>query len=426
MSDDKNVPNYKEKGQLTEFFLALTKNESIGDIRKFVILMITIAFMCAVFYVASYDPKALTDKFYIYSVFGVLPVAIGIAIASKIFDGDVDIHKFYLYGGLLFLFIVSMYMFYRILDPSMIVKVSYLLRFVIALAFIVGLAILYRIFVRTIMSTRGWLGFCLKFLFLIPCLLIEFLEYVSDELKVAPKMVTFLFILEIIIILAYIYIPRFTKPSSDSIVLLNKPVFLSNVQTIGTANQLFMDANERDNPSKSLKMVRQDYSISMWFYVNQHPNTYAAYSKETNIFRYGYPNSKIGHPRVAYFNDRTDPNKSDKYIVYLNDDAKDVSGVLLEMPTQSWSQLVISYTDATVDLFVNGDLVKTAPMPSDARPVYNESDIIEVGEGNNTVTGGGLHGAICNVVYHKTPMTPFQVSGEYNLKRYNNPPINND
>jgi hypothetical protein len=252
------------------------------------------------------------------------------------------------------------------------------------------------------------------------------LENISNELKVAPKMVIFLFILEILIILAYIYIPRIAKLSSDSIVLLNKPTFLSKVQSIGTANQLFMDVNERDNPSKSLKMLRQNYSISMWFYVNQHPNTYAAYSKETNIFRYGYPNSKIGHPRVAYFNDRTDQNKADKFIVYLNDAAPSVSGVSLEIPTQSWNQLVISYNDAVMDLFVNGDLVKTAPMPSDARPVYNESDIIEVGEGNNTVTGGGLHGAICNVVYHKTPMTPFQVSGEYNLKRYNNPPINND
>lgn len=185
-----------------------------------------------------------------------------------------------------------------------------------------------------------------------------------------------------------------------------------------------MDVNERDNPSKSEKMIRHNYSISMWFYVNQHPNTYAAYSKETNIFRYGYPNSKVGHPRVSYFNDRTDPNKSDKYIVNLNDSATDVSGIMLEMPTQSWSQLVISYTDTSVELFVNGDLVKTVNLPSDARPVYNSSDIIEVGEGDNTVTGGGLHGAICNVVYHKTPMTPFQVAGEYNLKRYNNPPIN--
>jgi hypothetical protein len=44
---------------------------------------------------------------------------------------------------------------------------------------------------------------------------------------------------------------------------------------------------------------------------------------------------------------------------------------------------------------------------------------MEVGYGDNTVTGGGLHGAICNVVYHKTPLTAFQITGDYNLHRYN-------
>jgi hypothetical protein len=64
------------------------------------------------------------------------------------------------------------------------------------------------------------------------------------------------------------------------------------------------------------------------------------------------------------------------------------------------------------------------PKSASSLPVYNDGDIIEVGEGDNTVTNGGLHGAICNIVYHKIPLTPYQIAGMYNLNRYKNPPVN--
>lgn len=411
-----SAPATYNKGKLLNDLSKLTQGNTNEDLKKFFIGLVGVALTCAVFYVASNDPKALNDNFYLYCVFGILPTVVGIAIASRIFSGPIDINGFYFYAGVLFLFIVSMYLFYRTMNPSSVLYTSYVLNIFIVIAIIVGLAIIYRIFVRTILNTRGWLGFFLKFLFLIPCLLIELIETVFAELKVAPKMIVALFILEIVIILVYIYFPRITKRYSDSIILLERPEFLSKITLIGNANKLFMDVNERDNPEKSETMIRQNFAVSMWFYVNQHPKSHAAYSKETNIFRYGYPSSKIGHPKVTYYNDTTDTNKSDKYVVYINDGNE----VLLDIPTQSWNQLVISYNKSVVDIFLNGSLEKSVPLTD--RPNYDTGDVIEVGEGDNTVTRGGLHGAICNVVYHKHPVTPFQVAGDYNLNRYNNPP----
>lgn len=396
----------------------LSKINYTEDLKNFIIGLVGVTLTCAVFYVASSDPKALNDNFYLYCVFGILPAVVGIAIASRIFSGPIDINRFYFYAGVLFMFIISMYLFYRTLNPSSVLYTSYVLGILSVIAVIVGLAIIYRIFVRTIINTRGWFGFFLKFLFLIPCLLIELMETVFAELKVAPKMVVVLFILEILIILAYIYFPQVTKLYSNSIILLDRPVFLSKITSIGNANKLFMDVNERDNPEKSETMIRQNFAVSMWFYVNQHSKSHAAYSKETNIFRYGYPNSKIGHPKVTYYNDTADTNKSDKYVVYISDGNE----VLLDISTQSWNQLVISYNKSVVDVFLNGNLEKSVPLTD--RPIYDTGDVIEVGEGDNTVTRGGLHGAICNVVYHKQPVTPFQVAGDYNLNRYSNPPIN--
>jgi len=311
------------------------------------------------------------------------------------------------------------------MNPNSVLLVSYILGFIAFLGLLVGLAIIYRIFVRTIINTRGWLGFVLQFLFLLPCLIIDLLETIFAELKVAPKMIVVLFILEILIILAYIYMPRISNPSTDSIVLLNKPVFLTKVKAIGEAKQLFMDENDVENPNKAKNTIRQNYSISMWIYINQHSNTHAAYSKETNIFRYGYPNSNTGHPRVVYLIDTQDSNNMNNLIIYVNDESKDEAGISMQIQPQSWNQIVISYNKSMIDIFVNGNLDKSVPIPANARPVYNSGDIIEVGEGDNTIVRGGLHGAICNVVYHKSPMTSFQIAGDYNLNRYKNPPTYN-
>jgi hypothetical protein len=400
------------------------KGYSFDDLKMLGVGLAAVAITCVVFYYASSDPKSLTEKFYVYAVFGILPILIALAFAFRLFNTPIDETQFYLYIGIIFVMIVSIYLFYQVLYPTTITYFSYALWLISVLIFIVGLAIVYRIFVRTVINMRGWTGFFLKSLFLIPCLLIDLLETVFSELKSAPKMVVVLFILELLILLAYFYIPRVVSEfPSDSIVLLNKPEFLTRLKGVGKATSFVMDVNERDNPSKLLDTIRNNYSISMWIYVNQHPNNYAAYSKETPIFRYGYPNSEVGHPLVVYFNDTKDTNKSDKYIVYVSED---VSGVPLSIPSQSWNQLVISYTkDSTADIFVNGNLEKSVPLMYNFMPKYDIADIVEVGSGDNTVTGGGLHGAICNVVYHKTPLTAFQVAGDYNLYRYRNPPSNN-
>lgn len=418
-----NKDNPKSKNAIIGYFLEMINDpNSVGDLKKFAIGLVTLTITCAVFYTAYYDNEALTNKFYLYCVFGLFPIFIGILLVSKIFNEEMNINKLYFYGTMLFIMIVSINMFYRIMNPTSVSYVSYLINFVFAIMFIVGLAIVYRIFVRTIVNIRGWIGFFLRLLFLIPCLLIDVLESLFIELKSSSNMVIALFIIETIIILAYLYMPRFVKSANNSVVLLDKPVFLTRSQAIGRADQLFIGVNDKNNPGKDMELIRQNYSLSMWFYVNQHPSSNAAYSKETDIFRYGFPNSKYGHPRVSYFNNITDANKIDKFIVYPSETA---NGVMLNIPTQSWNQLVINYNGNSIDLFVNGNLEKTITLSSSELPKYNTGDIIEVGEGDNTDLGGGLHGAICNVVFHKTPLTAFKIAGEYNLNRYKNPPTYN-
>lgn len=410
---------------LSNFFGDLFKPESAAELRKYAMAFTGLVLTTSVIYISITDPKAQTDNFYLYTVFGVLPVIIGVMIISPLFSGPMDFKKMCLFGGILFMFIIAIYFFYRIMNPTSIGFVTNIMLALSALGLIVGLAIVYRIFVRSIINSKGWVGFFLKLLFLIPCLLTDTMETVFAELKSAPRMVVVLFVLEILIVLAYIYIPKLFKVnSSNSVVLLNKPLFLSKSSVIGKSSQFTMDVTDVNNPGKDPDAIRTQYSLSMWIYLNQHSNSYAAYAKETNIFRYGMVNGFTGNPKLSYFNDLSDKNASDKYWLYPTN-SEESDRVALDMPAQTWNQVVISYTGESVDAFLNGNLVKSSRITTDKLPKYTVSDVVEVGHGDNTVTNGGLHGAICNVVYYKRPLTAFEVAADYNLNRYNSPPINN-
>jgi hypothetical protein len=409
---------------LVEFFNELTSPESASELQKYMIAFGCVVVAAAIIYMSSADPTAQTSNFYIYSIFGVLPVIIGILIISPLFSGPLDRKKMYLFGSIFAVFLITMYLFYRIMNPTSIGVVTNLFSILGFLGMIVGLAIVYRVFVRSIIHSKGWFGFFMKVIFLIPCLLVDIMEYFVAELKNTSRMVFVLFILEILIILAYIYLPRLLKMSStNTIVLLNKPIFISKKTIIGRSEQFTMDKTDVNNPSKETGVIRKHYSISMWIYINQHPTSYAAYSKETNVFRYGMVDAETGNPRLSYHNDLSDSNKEDKYWLYPTN-ANDKIRMALDIPAQSWNHVVINYNELSVDVFLNGDLVKSQSLKTAELPVYGDMDVVEVGEGDNTVTNGGLHGAICNVVYYKRVLTAFEIAGEYNLNRYNNPPVN--
>jgi len=397
-------------------------------LKKYVIALVGLAIAGVVIYKASFDPKSKTGEFYSYLIIAVLPILIGVFLISPVFSKSLDANGLFFYGVLAVILTLSIYMFYRVLNPASVSLITYGLNFIGILALIVGLAIIYRIFVRYIINLRGWGGFVLKLLFYLPCLLIDLLEILFVELKNSPKMVVVLFVLEIFVILAYLYLPKLFRLSipSNMKVLLNKPVFLTQSTTIAVAQDLVLPPKDINNPGHEDDRFRHNFAVSMWVYVNQQPPSYAAYSKETDIFRYGIRSgSNTGHPRVAYFND-VDGGKPDQCIVYVSNVA-DSNGkypsMSVQIIAQAWNHLVINYTESSVDLFLNGNLVQSAELDSKSYPSFDIADVIQVGWGDNTETNGGLMGAICNVKYHNRSLMPIEVAGEYNFKRYNNPPI---
>ena len=91
---------------------------------------------------------------------------------------------------------------------------------------------------------------------------------------------------------------------------------------------------------------------------------------------------------------------------------------MLDIEKQKWNNLVFNYNSTSVDIFINGHLEKTVDI-SKEMPIYSSIDNIIIGENK------GLYGALCNVVYHKTPLSELMIINSYNLFMNKNPPTNN-
>jgi len=251
--------------------------------------------------------------------------------------------------------------------------------------------------------------------------------------------------------------------SYDGLKLLNKPVYLTKEYTIGNFNQLHQKRNEdadkdlvnidqmySDNENKKIKKneeendyipkntylatlhkklnnipwiklnldvhpqytdtkqrrFRYKYGLSGWFYLNpQPPNTRSAYTKYTNILKYGNKvkveyNGKLGSLRVLG-EKASESNKTDKknkmVVIY------ETTSVLY----QKWNNIVINYDNGYIDVFLNGILVGAI---SGVAP-YMSFDNIIVGEIK------GLQGAICNVTYYDKPLTKSAITLTYKTLR---------
>ena len=157
----------------------------------------------------------------------------------------------------------------------------------------------------------------------------------------------------------------------------------------------------------NVKRFRYSYSLSGWFYLNPQPtNTRSAYTKYTNILKYGNKvmveyNGKLGSLRVsgevASSENDTDDKKNKIVEIY------ETKNVLY----QKWNNIVINYDNGYIDVFLNGDLVGSI---SGVAP-YMKFDNIIVGENK------GLQGAICNVNYFDKPLLKSTIILNYKTMR---------
>lgn len=397
------------------------------DLIIYGILYLFIFFIGVILYFAAFDNEALSNRSYMYTLTAIIPLIILFCFIIPIGSQSSQIYKMFILAivGILFTAIVYSY---SSLNKQTFTFISYAMNFLLFFIILIGLAIFFYIFGNYFKSLNNFSGFIVYFIFYIPCLIIDFFKYISKESGMTSLPVYALFIIEVLLILTYLYskeiINYFITKTTKNMVLLEKTEFLDIKTTITTNYDLRIKDPIVSNNSGSFKKVdetqslettetysyRKRYAISMWVYLNNQPPNNQSYSKETEIFNYGN-----GKPRITYYNDITTDNNKDKYIFYFTNTTDENSSVKMTLPGQKWNNIVFNYNSDKVDLFINGNLEKSYVFHNNM-PTYFASDNITVG------TADGLDGAICNVNYFIEPLTKTQITNAYNLLMMRNPP----
>lgn len=182
--------------------------------------------------------------------------------------------------------------------------------------------------------------------------------------------------------------------------LVLQPVYLNRETTLGN----YLELRGEKNPSKKYDY---QYAISCWVYLDaMPPNTSPQYNDYTSLLSFG------GKPQIAYHARKNtlkvtmaDKNSGEK-VLYTQ------TKVLL----QKWNHFIVNYNGGTMDIFLNGQLVKSV---SGVVPYYTY-DSLSVGENN------GIEGGICNVVYFRHALNASNVYYLYNSVAGRSPPLLDD
>jgi hypothetical protein len=195
--------------------------------------------------------------------------------------------------------------------------------------------------------------------------------------------------------------------------LVNKPVNTHSEYALGT----YQDLNESEE-------YNYQYGLSFWVFIHAAPpNMNSNYNNYTSLINFG------GKPNVLY-NGRTntlmvtieqdkEDNKSTNKHYKLTDYDEKGHRILYKNNNfllQKWNNIIINYSGGILDIFINGELVKS----NIGVVSYYKLDNLTIGKDN------GIEGGICNVVYFRKPITTTNIYYLYNMAKNKSPPVLNE
>jgi hypothetical protein len=193
--------------------------------------------------------------------------------------------------------------------------------------------------------------------------------------------------------------------------LINQPINTDTMHNIATYHDLNGTSSSTSNTDENFNY---QYGLSFWLFIDSMPpNNNPSYTKYTSLLNYG------NKPNILY---KADTNtllvtmdsgrvfNLSRDLTYTNnnqtnDDNKNIIVYKKEnYLLQKWNQIIINYNGGTLDIFMNGELVKTVVgiVP------YMYLDALTVG------TNDGIQGGVCNLLYFKKPLTATNIYYLYN------------
>lgn len=255
---------------------------------------------------------------------------------------------------------------------------------------LVFLSIMYKINQSYIYNMPGISGFIINFILFIPCLISDFVEYLYGEFATTPKIVYILFVIELILILLYLYLPRILKSmeKDNGKVIVDKPIRINMKKDVSN----YMDM-QKTEPPENLPLtetihIRKKYALSMWVYVVPMPSNHIPYNGEATILSFA------SHPKITY------DGLKKKFVIYYNETDKDE----FDAPLEKWNHILVNYDKNSADMFLNGDLKTTIMRKNES---FSMGDMLTIGQES------GLQGGIAKVVYYDAPLLSYEISSIY-------------
>lgn len=410
---------------------------------RIIIVILFCAYIALILYYTAKTPETLMSKPFTISVLVIVPVI----LIALLYIGSGELNLNYkIIIGLIVLgisaFIAFLLYFYITSSKKNVMTsaVSYIAIGIVFAIILVGLMIYYNVFINSIKKQRGWSGFITKVLFYLPCLISDYFRYLFQEATTTPPIVFVLFIIEICLLLLYVYLPTIVNAVfiPKGVLLLGNPVFLTATSTvpnqISTGDTFLLKAPIPTNTPLSDStmptidgVIPQDiynnnFSLSMWIFINN--TVLVTNEQESILFKYASPGDFYGKPCITYLG-----NDDWRFMFTNNIDTIPVGTDLtktalpeyiIKMPSQKWHHVVFSYYENKVDLYLNGSLARSMDL-SNRLPKKFRSDIITIGDKRPL----NIPGAICNINYYETRLTSAQISRIYNMLFKFNPPVNN-
>ena len=280
----------------------------------------------------------------------------------------------------------------------------------------------------------------------IPCLLIIKLEKLKEELKITPKTIYLLFILELILICLFFFIPvlfKYLANLNKHNLLENNQVYYThkykhiayyqflrgeNTKSVKDNSSVFTIFDKDSDPEYNLEtkfngaeypnknINNYTYSISFYLYLNpQEKNTNEAYNDQYGVVLFNY-----GNKPVIKYNGLTKQliiesmeksiNDSNQRITIFKSNDNNFNNYNLKY--QKWLYFVINFKDNNLDIFIDGKLVGSKKNI----PNFVANDKVEIGD-INYKNKNGIYGSIKEINYYKTPRSNNNIEFLYDLTK---------
>jgi len=461
-------------------------------ILKIIGIIIFLGISIYILYLASTDPKTLIQRPYLYTIGVIAPLLFAFFL---LLGGKLTSQTLYIIIGLLGL-VVLIYI-YISTDISKNVIIGYLINICVFFIIFIGLMLSANLIMNNLKRNKGWIGFITNLIFYIPCLVNDFIGYVLKDFYSTPQIFFTLFVIEICLILLFIYAMPLLQSyiKGDGVIIQSDAVFLNQLTSLDsgevrtiTTNTMTVDIDIsgnkifKDGGNNNMTNVRSNFSISMWVFLNPPNTSRIPVGSESNIFYYGstyvpstlldgIPNDPENlptakslditasgtsfHPQITY---AIDTSYNGYYKIYVDSQKQvdPISGIpepiMIDtdiMPYQKWNNIVFTYNENMVDIFINGVLVRSKELS--VNPMFSNYDIMAIGTDSsslyattykntdtdlygptqaptntsalNTTSRNGLYGAVCNVMYYPTPLDRGKIATNYNYLVVKNMPI---